>query len=157
SGAKFKHCCGRAVVKEPAAAAPDARQIAQLVEAVHQGRLEEAVKQAERLLRAQPQAGILWKILGVALMRQGKEALPALRQAAQLLSQDAEAHANLGAELRARGEREAALGSLRQSLALDPRNPDALIEAADLQRELGRPREALTLYQRAVECEPRRG
>jgi tetratricopeptide (TPR) repeat protein len=156
SGAKFKHCCGRAVANEPAAAPPDPRQIADLVAAVHQGRLEEAVQQGQTLLRAHPRAGILWKILGVALMRQGKDALPALRQAAQLLPQDAEAHANLGAELRARGEREAALESLRRSLTLEPRNPDSLIEAADLQRELGRPREALTLYQWALECDPGR-
>ena len=46
--------------------------------------------------------------------------------------------------------------SLRQSLKLQPRNPGALIDAADAQRSLGRPREAVTLYQWALQIDPRR-
>jgi tetratricopeptide (TPR) repeat protein len=98
----------------------------------------------------------LWKILSVALLRQDKDAMPALRRAAELLPQDAEAHANLGAELRTRGQWEDALNSLRQSLALEPRNPDALIDAADVQRSLGRSREAVTLYIWALQIDPSR-
>ena len=132
------------------------QQIAALVALVQQGHLAEAEAQAQALVRTQPGAGIFWKILSVALLRQEKDALAALRQAAQLLPQDAEAHANLGAELHARGELEAALVSLRRSLTLKPRDPEVLSEAADVQRQLGRPREALTLYQWALQADPRR-
>ena len=65
-------------------------------------------RSARALLRAQPEAGSLWKILSVAQLRQGKDALPALRRAAELLPEDAEAHGNLGGVLqraRASGRR----------------------------------------------------
>src|SRR4029077_20615185 len=92
-----------------------------------------------------------------ALLRQEKDALAALRQAAELLPQDAEAHANLAPELHVRGGVEAALVGLRTWLTLKPRDPDVLSEAADVQPQLGRPREALTLYQWAHQADPRRG
>src|ERR1700716_1935958 len=130
---------------------PERNDTSELMEMVRQGRLAEAEQRADALLRANPSDGMLWKILSVALLRQDKDAMAALRRAAELLPQDAEAHANLGAELRTRGQWEDALISLRQSLALQPRNPDALIDAADVQRSLGRSREAVTLYQWALQ------
>jgi tetratricopeptide (TPR) repeat protein len=126
------------------------------MEMVRQDRLAETEERAGALLRAHPLDGMLWKILSVALLRQDKDAMAALRRAAELLPQDAEAHANLGAELRTRGQWEDALISLRHSLALEPRNPDALIDAADVQRSLGRSREAVTLYQWALQIDPTR-
>ncbi len=173
SGKRFKHCCGRpgaaapgasAAVSTSAAAsgampvvkAPDPRLVGALVNLVNQGHLQEAEQRVSALLRTQPGEGVLWKILGVALMRQGKDALPALRRAAVLLPRDAEAHANLGSALRARGQWDAALASLRHSLTLQPRNPEALVEAGDAQRALGSPREAVILYQEALRLDPRR-
>src|SRR5437762_1617857 len=158
SGKKFEHCCGLALAAAPAAtlaAAPgatlaDPRAIGALVGMVSQGLLQQAEARTRALLQAEPAAGMLWKILSVALLRQGKDALPALRRAAELLPQDAEAYANLGSELHARGEWQAALSSLRHALTLQPRNPEALIDAADAERALGRAREAVTLYQRAL-------
>jgi len=156
SGRKFKHCCGRHEPAAPATSIAAAEEIGALVGLINQGRLPEAEERSSALLRAQPDAGMLWKVLSVALMRQGKDALPALRRAAELLPQDAEAHRNLGAELHDRREWEAALVSLRRALTLEPRDPDALMDAADAQRALGRPREAVTLYQWALQIEPRR-
>jgi tetratricopeptide (TPR) repeat protein len=163
SGRKFKHCCGRVVAvaerqastPAPAAGAGDPREIGRLVGLVNAGHLQEAESQARALLQVQPAAGMLWKILSVALLRQGKDALAALQRAAELLPQDAEAHANLGSELTTRGEWEAALVSLRRSLAIEPRNPLALIDAADTERALGRARAAVPLYERALELDPR--
>ena len=100
SGKKFKHCCGRPLAPAVApAAAPitaDPHEIGVLVGMVNAGHLEAAQARTSALLRVQPEAGMLWKILSVALLRQGKDALPALERAAELLPQDAEAHANLG-------------------------------------------------------------
>src|SRR5579864_7461483 len=121
SGQKVKHCCGRPVAAAavasaaasmsaaapgalPVGTAPDPRLVGALVSLVDQGHLQEAEQRASALLRTQPGEGVLWKVLSVALLRQGKDALAALRRAAGLLPQDAEAHANLGSELRARGE-----------------------------------------------------
>jgi tetratricopeptide (TPR) repeat protein len=160
SGKKFKLCCGGPLA--PATAAPtvaatgaDAREIGALVGMVNGGHLEAAEARATALLRAQPGAGMLWKILSVALLRQGKDAIAALQRAAELLPQDAETHANLGSELKAHGEWQAALSSLRRSLALEPRNPAVLIDAADAERALGRACASVPLYERALQLEPR--
>ena len=159
SGKKFKHCCGRPFAQAAAAAATAApaagpHEIGLLVGMVNAGHLEAAQARASALLRAQPEAGMLWKILSIALLRQGKDARAALLRAAEMLPQDAEAQANLGLELKARGEWEAALSSLRRSLALEPRNPAVLIDAGDAERALGRPRAAVPLYERALQLDP---
>src|ERR1700722_9441018 len=73
--------------------------IGALIALVDQERLGEAEQRAGALLRMYPHSGILWKIHSVALMRQGRDALPSLRRTAELLPRDAEAHANLGAAL----------------------------------------------------------
>ena len=156
SGKRFKHCCGRPLALAGAAAAVDPGEIGVLVSMVRAGRLQDVQDRADALLHVHPEQGMLWKILSVALLRQGKDALPALQRAAEFLPLDAEAHANLGSELRARGEWSGALSSLSRSLELEPRNPDALIEAGDAARALGRPRDATPLYERALQLDPRR-
>ena len=103
-----------------------------------------------------PTRGRCGRLLSIAQLGQGKDALAALRRAAELLPEDPEAHGNLGGVLSARGDWEAALVSLRRSLSLQPRNPQALIDAGDVQRAVGRPREAINLYQWALQIEPQR-
>ena len=150
SGKKFKHCHGQQSAAPASPAGLGAQQIGALVTLVNHGRFGEAEQQARSLLAADPASGMLWKILGVALLRQGKDALPALRRAAELMPSDAEALRNLGAELHERGQWGDALDSLRGALALEPEHTDALVQAADALRGLGRAREAVPLYQRAL-------
>jgi tetratricopeptide (TPR) repeat protein len=154
SGKRYKHCCGaeRAV---PAAgtdaAAPHG--LGALVTLVHEERLGEAEEGALRLLKEHPSTGMVWKILSVALVRQGKNALPALRKAAELMPADAEAHSNLGSALAAMGQWTEALASLRRALELRPNDPEALVEAGDAAQALGRAEEAVALYERALEID----
>jgi tetratricopeptide (TPR) repeat protein len=136
-------------------ATPAPREIGSIVAQLDRGDPAEAERRVTALLMRFPDAGILWKILGVALMRQGKDALHALRQATELLPNDGEAHANLGAALHDRGQWLQALASLRRALELQPHNVDALVDAAGAMRGLGRPGEAVPLYQRALELNPR--
>jgi len=150
SGTKYKHCCG--AVSAPAL--PGMQQIGALVALVDQERLPEAEQGARALLGTYPDAGMLWKVLSVALVRQGKDALEELRRAAQLLPRDAEAHRNLGAALYDRGQWQEALSSLSRALDLQPRAVQPLIEAANALRALGRARESLALYERALQLEP---
>ena len=156
SGRKYKHCCGRTTESSAATSSPGSSGVGALAALLERGRLREAEERASALLRGEPEAGQLWKVLSIAQLGQGKDALAALRRAAELLPEDPEAHGNLGGVLAARGEWEAALASLRHSLSLQPRNPRALIDAADVQRALGRPREAVNLYQWALQIEPQR-
>ena len=155
NGKKFKHCHGQvaAATTLPPAASP--HEIGALVALVNQDRLGEAELKARALLATQPNAGMLWKILSVALVRQGKDALQALRRTTELMPNDAEAHGNLGAALHDRGQWAPALESLRRVLAIQPSNVEALVDAANSLRGLGRAREAVPLYERALERDPR--
>ena len=116
----------------------NAQAIGELVELVNQDRLSEAEHNARTLLITHPNVGMLWKILSVALLRQGKDALQALRQTTELMADDAEAHRNLGAALCERGQWALGLESFRRALALAPLDADCLVEAADALRALGR-------------------
>jgi tetratricopeptide (TPR) repeat protein len=157
SGRKFKHCHGAL----PAAAAPPRslslgpREIGALVALIDQERLREAEEGALALLKVHPATGIVWKILSVALVRQGKDALRALQRAAELMPQDAEALRNLGAALHDRREWVQALETLQRALAIEPDHADALLDAADALRELKRAGEAVPVYQRALALNPR--
>jgi hypothetical protein len=62
SGKKFKHYCG-ALAAAPAAGPADPCAIGLLVGMVNQGHLPEAQARASALLRAQPESGVLWKVL----------------------------------------------------------------------------------------------
>ena len=135
---------------------PCADEIAALVAMVNDGRLSESEQQARALLTASPNSGMLWKILGVALMRQNKDALAALRRTTELMPHDAETHGNLGLALHDRGQWKGALASLRRRLAVEPRDIDALVAAANAHKALGQAREAVPLYRRALELDPRR-
>ena len=154
SGKKFKHCHG-SLRDGPTRPPSGAHEIGALVALVDQGKLSTAESEARSALLLEPHSGILWKILSVALMRQSKDALQALRRAAELLPRDAEALHNLGAALYERGQWNAALAYLQQALAIEPSNADALVDAANALRELGQAREAVPLYQRALSLSPR--
>jgi tetratricopeptide (TPR) repeat protein len=133
---------------------PGPQELGALVTLVQQERLREAEERALALLAVHPGTGMVWKILSVALVRQGKNALPALRKAAEFIPGDAEAHSNLGSALLAAGQWTEALGSLRRALELRPQDADTLIEAGDASRALGRADESIALYERALEIDP---
>jgi tetratricopeptide (TPR) repeat protein len=151
SGRKFKHCHGGlsgAGARAPHTVSP--QQIDALVLLVRQDRPAEAEAQAWEAICSHPNAGMLWKILSVALVHQRKDALQALRRAAQLMPKDAEALRNLGAALRDRGIWDEALASLQASLALEPDHPGTLVDTADVLRGLGRVRDSIPVYQKAL-------
>jgi tetratricopeptide (TPR) repeat protein len=154
SGRKYKHCHG--LPEGTPAAAEHHQELTTLVTQLHAGALDAVEERCRTLLETRPLDGMLWKILSVALLRQGGDALSALRRAAQLLPRDAETHLNLGIALAAAGERAGAVTSYRQSLALNPAGVEALNGLGDVLRELGQRHEALALYRQAVEIDPRR-
>jgi tetratricopeptide (TPR) repeat protein len=131
------------------------QEIDALVGLVDQNRPSDAEGHARKLLAHYPHEGMLWKILSVALVRQGKDALPALRRATELMPDDSEAHRNLAAALQDRGQWAQALVSLHRALELQPHDADGFAEAADVMRALGRVREAVPLYERALLLNPR--
>ncbi len=162
SGRKYKLCCARqlaAVTRgiasgattTPALDAPDPDEQAQLEALFAQGHALETENLARALLSAYPTAGLVWKFLGLSLLLQGKDALPSLRRATELLPYDAQAHAGLGVALRALGHWPEAYASFQRSLILRPNSIDAIAGAADSLRVGGRVTDAMTLYQRALQ------
>lgn len=124
-----------------------------LLKAARHAELERA---AGELLAHQPESGIVWKLLAVALAIQGKDALPALRKAAHLLPRDAEAQSNLGNALAAAGERTEALDCYRRALDIDPATRSAVLHGrlGDMLRACGRFHDAISSYRRAIELDP---
>jgi tetratricopeptide (TPR) repeat protein len=92
--------------------------------------------------------------LGVARWGQGKDCIPALTRATELMPEDAEAHGNLGNALRGAGQFEKALVSHRRAVALQPAAADAQNNLGTALQDLGRLDEALEHYRRAVALQP---
>jgi tetratricopeptide (TPR) repeat protein len=136
----------------PISGPPELAQLLALLEARRFPELEAA---AEARLAAEPRSGILWKLLGVAQRLQGKEALPALGRAAELLPDDPEAQGNLGAALLERGRLAEAEQSLRRALELAPDSPLGHTRLGAAARRAGRFEEALRHDARALELDPR--
>jgi len=149
SGQKYKHCCGSVVTAES------------LIGLLSSGQAPEAERLSAQLVRTRPEEGLLWKVLGVAQMRQQKDALPALRRAAELLPQDAESRSNLvdelinfGNRLRAQGKRREALAALQEAVTRSPTRPDAHVNLGRVQLESRRIQQAADSFRNAISRQP---
>lgn len=129
-------------------------EVGALVAFVNEDRLGEAERGARSLLAIYSDVGMLWKILSVALVRQGKDAIQSLRKAADLLPNDAEALSNLGSALHDRELWDEALKYLMQSLEIEPLAVQVLADAGNCLTSLGRAREAVPFYERALQLDP---
>jgi tetratricopeptide (TPR) repeat protein len=155
SGRKYKHCCAQAVrwiVDPPPSVA--STSLSRLVDLAAAHRYPELEDLAAEISRTQPQSGLAWKALGVAQMMQGKDALPALERAAQLLPQDAECHSNRGAALRRIGRLEEALACYAHALDMLPNSAEVWNNLGNVLRDLGRHAEALDAFGRALGLKP---
>jgi Flp pilus assembly protein TadD len=133
---------------------PSPAAIDPLIALYNAGRYAELESRALFLLGQFPDFGFGWKLLGGALLMQGKDALPAFHKAAQLLTDDAEAHYNLGIVLKSRGLFNDALASFRRVIELKPGFAQAHISLGNTLKELGQLDNAVTSYRRALEIEP---
>ena len=155
SGKKYKNCClGKTGSQSSRSSAPTPGEINRLDELFIAGRYSELENLAQSLLKAYPDSGVVWKLLGLSLHVQGKDALFALRKAAGLLPNDAEAHANLAAVLRASGQLDAAVASGRKALQVKPDFAEAHNNLGVALKELGQLDHAVESYKRALEIKP---
>ncbi len=155
SGKKYKNCClGKAEFHPPHPSAPTSDEINLLDAMFVAGHFVELENWAHSLLKLYPDSGIVWKLFGLSLQVQGKDALSALRKAAEFLPNDAEAHGNLAAALRARGQLEAAAASARRALQIRPGFAEAHNNLGVILQDLGQLDEAVASYVRALEIKP---
>lgn len=155
SGKKYKNCClGKTEFHPPHPSAPTPGEINLLDEMFIAGRFAELEKFAHSLLKPYSDSGIVWKLYGLSLQMQGKDALFALRKAAEFLPNDAEAHGNLAAVLRACGQLDAAVASCRRALLIRPDFAEVHNNMGVALKELGQLEAALANYRKAVELKP---
>jgi tetratricopeptide (TPR) repeat protein len=154
SGRKFKHCCGQ--VETPVNR--DAGQItaaeSELIRLVGAARYADAERGAHALLARWPASPQAWLVLGQALWMQGKDALPALRKAAELLPGDADAQGNLGTALLARGQAAEAQQCYQRALRLRPDFAAGHNNLGSALRDLGELQQAASSYRRALQLKP---
>ena len=155
SGKKYKNCCQGKIESNPSSSsAHSSLNLAQLDTLFFTGQYVELERSASILLKSHPNSGSVWKLLGLSLQMQGKDALPAMQKAAALLPADAEIHANFAALLRSRGQLEAAVTSGQRALKIKPNFPEAHNNQGVALKELGQFEEALLHYRKAVEFKP---
>ena len=137
-----------------AAQAPTAEETSQLLALFNAGQIEQTENRARWLVERYPISGFVWKVLGAAMARQGKECLSVLKKATELSPDDANAHSNLGAVLRGLGQFDGALVSTRRALEIQPNFAEAHNNLGNILRDLGQLDGALASTRRALEIQP---
>jgi tetratricopeptide (TPR) repeat protein len=122
-----------------------------------QGRLDEAERRYERVLKARRDHFDALHLLGLLNHQRGKtgEAYRLIAAALKVEPRSADAHCNLALVLRALGRSEEALAALDQALALAPGHLDALNNRGSILLDLGRPVEAITAFDAVLSRAPR--
>lgn len=160
SGKKYKKCClGRFESRQLSAfkqqkTAPSHHELNQLLALFSAGHHAEAEERARLLLERYPDAGFVWKVLGVALQLQGKDSLDTLRKAAELLPSDHEAHYNLGNTLLFLNRLDEAEASYQRALRIRPDDADAYFNLGNTFRSQGRLDKAAASYLKALQIRP---
>jgi predicted O-linked N-acetylglucosamine transferase (SPINDLY family) len=131
---------------------PGAQQ--ELVALFNAGHYSELEDHAGRLLAQHPGSGFAWKVLGAALLSQGKDALHTLQQAAGLLPGDVETQNNLGNALLSAGRLDEAVASYLRALAARPDYAEAHNNLGSAQRSLGQLDAAVASFRRALAIKP---
>jgi Flp pilus assembly protein TadD len=120
------------------------------------GDLQQAMSVYKRLLAADPHNPDALHMLGVALAQQGAfiQAVPLMRQAAELCPNSAMVHFNLGNALSALDDYEEALRCYERVTVLDPRNAQAQVRRGIALAKLGRFDDAESSFTRAAILNP---
>lgn len=126
----------------------------QLIDMFNAGQYAELEDRTRSLIEQNPDSGVACKFLGASLHVQGKDALPALQRAAELLPDDAEVHNSLGNVLMALGRNDEAMASYRRALAIKHDFADAHSNLGVVLHKLGRLEEAVSSYRQALEINP---
>lgn len=139
------------------AAAPDAKEIAELEDLYRKGRYADAVRLAQSLTQRFPQHWAGWKMLGVVYSHLGgsAEALQPMQKAVELRPNDAEAHNNLGITLSDLGRHAEAVASFRRAVKLKPGYVIAHSNLGAALHKLGRFKEAEASCRQALKLDPR--
>jgi len=152
-----------AIASMQAHVGPDARSVPAKDEVATLASLFAAEKYAEAAARAQamtarhPHYALGWKILATILKQTGQSAaaLPAMRKAAALAPEDAEAHYNLGVILQELAQHGEAVASLQRALVSKPGLVEGYYNLGVSLQALGRLDDSAQAYEKALALKPR--
>jgi tetratricopeptide (TPR) repeat protein len=134
-----------------------AQAVEEAIALVRQGRLADADKICDRLLRAHPDLFDALHIQGVVRLQSGKAgaALRLLEAALKVNPGSPEAMSNLGMALSALNRDAEGLASIDKALAIAPRSVETLNNRGNVLLRLKRPDDALAAFDQALAIEPR--
>lgn len=135
-------------------APPPPAEVKTLIALYNAKRYAEVENQSRLLIENYPEDGFLWRLLGVSLQLQRKDALVALQQAAQLLPADTEVHNALGNVFRDQGQLTDAVHSYRQALTIKPDFADAHNNLGIALKDMGQLNDAADCYRQALQFKP---
>jgi tetratricopeptide (TPR) repeat protein len=159
---KYKECCGRlpaaprpTIAGEPVEGGePASIELQALAVSLAAARYADLEEEARALLVEHPRAGIVWQLLGLALSKQGKDALQPLMMAAQCLPEDGSVQLNLGNAQARLGRLVEAAASFTRALVLQPGFSQAHNNLGEVRFELGDLGEAAACFRRAIRTMP---
>jgi predicted O-linked N-acetylglucosamine transferase (SPINDLY family) len=130
---------------------PQRQPLIALFNARHYGEME---AQAQLLIEQYPDSGFAWQGLSASQSMQGKPNLPALEKAAELLSQDLEAQANLGNALMQLGRFEEAIARFGMALKINSDHANTHSNLGIALTTLGRQEDGVVSFRRALQSNP---
>jgi protein O-GlcNAc transferase len=112
----------------------------------------------ERLARSYIKANkrelIAWTGLSTALEKQGKDAMPAIKQALILGPNDPQAYFNMGCGLRKLGKHRESIAYFKRSIELKPDHAPAWCNLGNAYQRVGEPYTALRIYFEGIKLAP---
>lgn len=126
----------------------------QLIALFNAHRYPDLERRASELTKKHPNSGFVWKVLGTALLVQGKDGVSALQQAVALLPGDVEAISNLGNAQKAQGQLDDAVGSYQRALEINPNYVVGYYNLGIALKESRRLDEAVVAYRQALTLHP---
>lgn len=132
----------------------DERLVTQLEELYFRGAFPELESRAKALVEIHPDVGLVWSILGAALVGQGKDALSALSRAVELLPGDPSALMSYGDALFQAEQLQSARDTYLRALALAPSYAPLHNNLGNVYKQLGQLDEAESHYRAAVDHQP---
>ena len=135
---------------------PSQPQLQSLVNLYGQGKLQQALDQANALSRQFPSSSALYNISGAVYKGLGQldSSIEAYKKAIRIKPDFAEAHGNLGVTLKEQGKLNEAIEAYKKALAIKPEYAEAYNSMGNALNEQGNIKEAIVAYNKALSLRP---
>ena len=135
---------------------PPQDQLQYAINLYMEGKLQQALIQAQQLLGSFPDSSVLYNIMGAAHvgLRESDSAIDCYKQALRINPDDAKTHYNLAIALHDKGDVDAAINSFNQALAMTPDYAMAYNGLGNALKDAGELEQAIDSYRQALAIVP---